>query len=330
MNKRTLKIIRLMYNYSSTYISGEFIGKSLSVSPRTVRNDLKELNESEKEFGFYIFSKRSVGYKLIIKNKEKFNLFLNDQYLKDELLNFNNQDSRVRYIFSQLLVLDNYVKIDDLSERMFVSDTTIKKDLKMIREQLEKHDLNLITSPYHGLKIDGHEFQKRYAIAEFLLDPLSMDELFDSEEINVLKNKIIGIINRFNITIPDVKLENLVVHIYIYIALFRVEHKLIIKDEGNIFNGYTKTSEDVNQFFKKLVEMIECNFNIQLPTKEKQYIWAHILTSGLISENANIHENKELNMLIEHILRRIKQVFHLDLTDEEELRNNLSLHLSTS
>lgn len=118
--------------------------------------------------------------------------------------------------------------------------------------------------------------------------------------------------------------------IYIYIALFRVEHKLIIKDEGNIFNGYTKTSEDVNQFFKQLVEMIECNFNIQLPTKEKQYIWAHILTSGLISENANIHENKELNMLIEHILRRIKQVFHLDLTDEEELRNNLSLHLSTS
>ncbi|MDK9868816.1 BglG family transcription antiterminator [Staphylococcus equorum] len=319
-----------MYNYSSTYISGEFIGKSLSVSPRTVRNDLKELNESEKEFGFYIFSKKSVGYKLIIKNKEKFNLFLNDQYLKDELLNFNNQDSRVRYIFSQLLVLDNYVKIDDLSERMFVSDTTIKKDLKMIREQLEKHDLNLITSPYHGLKIDGHEFQKRYAIAEFLLDPLSMDELFDSEEINVLKNKIIGIINRFNITIPDVKLENLVVHIYIYIALFRVEHKLIIKDEGNIFNGYTKTSEDVNQFFKQLVEMIECNFNIQLPTKEKQYIWAHILTSGLTSENANIHENKELNMLIEHILRRIKQVFHLDLTDEEELRNNLSLHLSTS
>lgn len=328
MNKRTLKIIRLMYNYSSTYISGEFIGKSLSVSPRTVRNDLKELNESEKEFGFYIFSKRSVGYKLIIKNKEKFNLFLNDQYLKDELLNFNNQDSRVRYIFSQLLVLDNYVKIDDLSERMFVSDTTIKKDLKMIREQLEKHDLDLITSPYHGLKIDGHEFQKRYAIAEFLLDPLSMDELFDSEEINVLKNKIIGIINRFNITIPDVKLENLVVHIYI--ALFRVEHKLIIKDEGNIFNGYTKTSEDVNQFFKQLVGMIECNFNIQLPTKEKQYIWAHILTSGLISENANIHENKELNMLIGHILRRIKQVFHLDLTDEEELRNNLSLHLSTS
>lgn len=215
MNKRTLKIIRLMYNYSSTYISVEFIGKSLSVSPRTVRNDLKELNESEKEFGFYIFSKKSVGYKLIIKNKEKFNLFLNDQYLKDELLNFNNQDSRVRYIFSQLLVLDNYVKIDDLSERMFVSDTTIKKDLKMIREQLEKHDLNLITSPYHGLKIDGHEFQKRYAIAEFLLDPLSMDELFDSEEINVLKNKIIGIINRFNITIPDVKLENLVIHIYI-------------------------------------------------------------------------------------------------------------------
>ena len=68
-----------------------------------------------------------------------------------------------------------------------------------------------------------------------------------------------------------------------------VEHKLIIKDEGNIFNGYTKTSEDVNQFFKQLVEMIECNFNIQLPTKEKQYIWAHILTSGLTSEHANIH-----------------------------------------
>ena len=66
----------------------------------------------------------------------------------------------MHFILSKLLILDNYVKIERLSERMYVSDTTVKKDLKVIRNELDKYELQLISSPYYGLKIEGSEFQK--------------------------------------------------------------------------------------------------------------------------------------------------------------------------
>ncbi|PTE76455.1 HTH domain-containing protein, partial [Staphylococcus gallinarum] len=69
MNKRALETIRLLYNHTNCYVSGAFIAKSLSVSPRTIRNDIKMINGIAATHGFYIESKKSAGYKIDIKDK---------------------------------------------------------------------------------------------------------------------------------------------------------------------------------------------------------------------------------------------------------------------
>lgn len=328
MNKRALESIRLLYNHSNRYVSGEFIAKSLSVSPRTIRNDIKMINEMADSHGFYIESKKSAGYKIDIMDKNKFNLFINNQYLKDELLNFNNQESRIHFILGKLLILDNYVKIESLSERMYMSETTIKKDLKVIRNEIEKYELQLIASPYYGLKIEGSEFQKRYAIADFLLSKPYQNQTFDTEKINDLKSEMIKMIHQFQITIPDVKLENLVVHIYI--AMFRVENQFVIDDKENIFDCYQQSTPEIDRFFQEIVMMIESQYYMYLPMEEKQYIKAHILASGIVTKSNKVLEHNEINELIQQIFEKIENVFHINLFTESELKENLALHLSTS
>lgn len=328
MNKRALESIRLLYNHTNNYVSGEFIAKSLSVSPRTIRNDIKLINDVAITHGFYIESKKSAGYKIDIKDKNKFNLFINNQYLKDEILNFNNQESRVHFILSKLLILDNYVKIERLSERMYVSDATVKKDLKVIRNELDKYELQLISSPYYGLKIAGSEFQKRYAIADMLLDKPYQDNTFDVEKINDLKGQLVTLIHQFQITIPDIKLENLVIHIYI--AMFRVENKFVIADKENIFHSFDHYNGEMNQFFEKIITIIEQRYDVILPIEEKHYIKAHILASGIVSKSYKLLDHQEINDLIQQMFDKIQSVFQLNLENELELKENLALHLSTS
>ncbi|MCD8860031.1 BglG family transcription antiterminator [Staphylococcus gallinarum] len=328
MNKRALETIRLLYNHTNCYVSGAFIAKSLSVSPRTIRNDIKMINGIAATHGFYIESKKSAGYKIDIKDKSKFNLFINNQYLKDELLNFNNQESRVHFILSKLLILDNYVKIERLSERMYVSDTTVKKDLKVIRNELDKYELQLISSPYYGLKIEGSEFQKRYAIANMLLDKPYHNHTFDTDKINDLKEQLIKLINQFQITIPDVKLENLVIHIYI--AMFRVENKFMIADKDNIFQNFEYYDAELKHFFQAIVGLLEQRYDVILPIEEKQYIKAHIAASGIVSKKYELIDRKEINDLIHQMFNKIQDVFQINLDNELELKKNLTLHLSTS
>lgn len=328
MNKRALETIRLLYNHTNCYVSGAFIAKSLSVSPRTIRNDIKMINGIAATHGFYIKSKKSAGYKIDIKDKSKFNLFINNQYLKDELLNFNNQESRVHFILSKLLILDNYVKIERLSERMYVSDTTVKKDLKVIRNELDKYELQLISSPYYGLKIEGSEFQKRYAIANMLLDKPYHNHTFDTDKINDLKEQLIKLINQFQITIPDVKLENLVIHIYI--AMFRVENKFMIADKDNIFQNFEYYDAELKHFFQAIVGLLEQRYDVILPIEEKQYIKAHIAASGIVSKKYELIDHKEINDLIHQMFNKIQDVFQINLDNELELKKNLALHLSTS
>ena len=301
MNKRALETIRLLYNHTNCYVTGSFIAKSLSVSPRTIRNDIKMINGIAETHGFYIESKKSAGYKIDIKDKSKFNLLINNQYLKDELLNFNNQESRVHFILSKLLILDSYVKIERLSERMYVSDTTVKKDLKVIRNELDKYELQLISSPYYGLKIEGSEFQKRYAIANMLLDKPYQNHTFDTDKINDLKEQLIKLINQFQITIPDVKLENLVIHIYI--AMFRVDNKFMIGDKDNIFQNFEYYDAELKHFFQAIVGLLEQRYDVILPIEEKQYIKAHIAASGIVPKKYELIDRKEINDLIHQMFK---------------------------
>nr|WP_241959240.1 HTH domain-containing protein [Mammaliicoccus sciuri] len=51
------------------------IAKLLGCSSKTIRENIKVINETSKENGFVIFIKKSKGYQLNITDEGKFNYF---------------------------------------------------------------------------------------------------------------------------------------------------------------------------------------------------------------------------------------------------------------
>nr|WP_263314224.1 BglG family transcription antiterminator [Mammaliicoccus sp. Marseille-Q6498] len=326
METRHLNIVKILYEHQHEYMNSDAIAKLLGLSSKTIRSHIKVINETSNEYGFSIIIKKSKGYQLYIMEEGLFNYFLNERFLKDENLNFNNQDSRIRYIMKKLLLDNHYTKLESLSESMFVSVGTLKNDMNEIRKILSQYEIEVVSRPNYGMKIIGKEFQIRYAIAQFLLNNQHVNIGFTEADIKSVKLYLINLLSKYKIEIPEVKLDNLVTHINI--AIVRIRNELMIEQQFQIDDQLLP--EELSKFFEDMIHFIEERFDLSLPDKEMDYLYIHFVTTGIMNEVTNIPENKMIQTMIRHMLNHIQRIFYLDLTTDTALEKNLYLHLCTS
>ena len=163
-NKRMIQILELFVQ-SKKVISSDQIALSIGVSSRTVRNDIKELNSLLKDYKASIASEAGSGFYLKIEEEERFaellkELQADEKKDADNIVPSDPKD-RATYIMQRLLrsTLSNEEVIDpfDLADEVFVSMSTLKKDIRQIDRMLERFALKVGISQKKGVHIIGSE-----------------------------------------------------------------------------------------------------------------------------------------------------------------------------
>lgn len=165
MKKRHIKLLQLL-NREEEYISGKMLAEILGVSVRTVRNDIRDLNESYLTEAI-IESNNRFGYKIcgeirILKN-----------------LNEMDPDIRAFFIIKLLKQNNNWLTYQEIADCLWFSPQTISTDIQKIAEMIkEKHyPLTLHTETFRGVMLSGHEWAKRQLMASLAIRSFaSMDE----------------------------------------------------------------------------------------------------------------------------------------------------------
>ena len=196
MDKNQKMIILELMNHET--VSGSNLSSVIKMSTRSVRTIIKNINEdicgAKIESG-------SFGYRLTIETPETFLAYLQrDQNGKEE--------SRLAYLFNRFIDCNNYLKIDDLCDELYLSRTQLKQSLKELREYLHDFDLTIATKAYYGMYLEGDEINKRRAIAHF--EEYQMD--FDI--LQRIRDIVISSIANADYVISDDVLDNLVAHLY--------------------------------------------------------------------------------------------------------------------
>ena len=88
----------------------------------------------------------------------------------------NTPEERQNYILMRLLDLNDYITIQDLADEIYVSKSTINRDLTFIEKWLNTEGLKLIKKPNKGLKVCGSEKNMRSAIASLLSKTITKSE----------------------------------------------------------------------------------------------------------------------------------------------------------
>ncbi|WOD62285.1 BglG family transcription antiterminator [Niallia taxi] len=319
-------------------ITSEQLSKVLHVTSRTVRNDMKELESLLAVNGAKIKSVRGQGYQLIIESDQLFRKFLKDSFQegKDEIIP-TLKGGRVHYIINRLLLTDKNLKLEDLADELFISKSTIQNDLKEVKVLLKSYDLKVEKTGNSGMRLKGEEVNLRFCMSEYLFNrkldhtELTYDPaaLLLNEELTAIRTIILEQIRIAEITLSDISLNNLVVHIVIACKRIR---------EGNYISAIPKETNEITDekeyaVSKKIVETIENTLHVEFPETEVAYIAIHLLGTKLMSHHA-LTDGEVLDFIDErilsltaNILEEVEHKMNLQIDQDKELFTGLSLHL---
>lgn len=226
---RQKQIFQLLLN-NNDFVSCKEIASKLNVSIRTIKSDMVGLKDMIKsmETICQIESVPSKGYRI----KSHYNLdFSDDEYLSENYFFTTNKyledDIRQTKMFLDILHLPQPVTINQLTEKYYISRTTLYKDLKIISQDLSNYHVDLIYRPYQGIYIEGIEVNIRSALQNKLLVNASvLEEELDlwTDNCQFTKHNLLEFINAFAINkISDFELSNLYGHLLVLLMRCKVQ-----------------------------------------------------------------------------------------------------------
>lgn len=224
----------------SEYVTASELAKILDLNEKTVRTTIGKMRDSLDEYGIEIESKTRKGYHLLIYDKEKYQAFINN----DECLSKNdipnNSKEREEWLLDYLLKQHKFVRIDDLSEMLYVSRSTITNDIRNVEDSLKSYHITLIRRPNYGLHIQGSEFDIRNCMISQFKDNKWAQRFSDKEE-NELNEK-------FHIHLLDSEIY--------YIAI-----NIAARSDYNVLEGELESGV-INQARKQATQMLDCVYDM--------------------------------------------------------------------
>lgn len=256
---KILEIIEL-----SNLTTAQSIADKLGVSTKTVKNEIRELNRLLNSYALIELKQgRYVLYIIDQENFEKIRLGFSRQ---DNF--FNSQNNRMAYIVNKLMRSETPYLTDDLAEEMNVGRTTFIGDLKKLRKNIEKYNLQIIGKTNKGLFLEGIEIDIRMCILEYFYIPIYKDYKIDTDIVewisslcrkNSLGNSLIDHFIKFFTVMIDRLLNG---------------YEIKALDEDYIQLKSTTTFEFVN----KILDEVEKRLHIKIPENERIFMVLPIIS----------------------------------------------------
>ncbi len=312
------------------YISSERLASRFDVTERTIRNDIQEINLVLLENGAVIKLKRKYGYYIEITEDRLFGQFL-EELEKENKSNMELETSkdRIRYILSLLLESDDYISLNEIMDKVFISKNTLNNYIKTIKKIIEKYHLEYIAKPNVGIKLIGTEDNKRKCIMDHIITydfdnyitGFTKEEraLFIGIDLDYLKEITLSQLKRRNIETSDYNIKNLIIHLALMISRVKQNNYINLLD--------IETDYSIMGIVESLCKDVEQYYDIITSKGEKIYIYLHFVANTHM-EAADI-DDEWLERSVQNILDIIYENYSFDLRDDEILTGDLFRHMKS-
>ncbi len=324
MNKRIISIIQKLCKLEKN-INISDLAEEFEVSQRTIRNDLNIINETLKEYGFSELALKKGG------SISRDNKFINILSLvsKINLYEYKLSKEERKRITSMLLVNSSeYITLSMIADNLFVSRATIINDLNEIKAFIKKGNLEVLSHPNKGLRVEGNESDKRL----FLMG------LFNSNASIVEKNileKYISVSVKDKIVIQKILYEQEHVHknflidnsfqkmlIYLGIMVNRNMRGEYVEVRRKKDNSKYRMAQDILKYISQY-----CHINT---TEDEVQFLSEILTKARYMKQNILDKNAiKVQFITRQFIESISEEIGINLNGDYDFFENLSNHLES-
>lgn len=323
LNKRQQKIIMLM-NEDKEWIMGKELAKLFSVSDRTIRNDIANINNFYEDI--LIMSNIRRGYKI-------------DEYkihsLNIEISEIIPQTSKERcaYIIQELLFGKGKINLIQLQEKIFISESSLDNDIKKIRQILDKYPSLKIIRKSNYIELIGSEDDKRSLYKSLLtnetkgnfLNLNKIASLFKDFDLIRVKSILEETLREYRYHVREAAIPRLMLHIGVTIDRM-LKYKFIKTDRGT---NELKNSIEY-KISKKVFYKISCEINIKVIEDEVVLFALLLLGKKGTSYSNEIVEKKiecSTKNLVLNIIDDIENTFGINFRDDNEFKVGFEMHI---
>lgn len=308
------------------FITGIELSKKLHVSARTIRNDVKDINEKLASTKTKIVSKHSFGYKIESEDQKEIEKILRVGE------SFISRTERIRYMVVKLCLAENKMNLYDLADEMYISKTTLEHDLEqLIIEFAQPFNLNLsIQKDYIYLEKD--ERKRRRLLVHLYSKDWNYNgwnntyyryQFVHRKDINYCIKTIHLILDDYALKIEDTNLVHLC--LMIVTAALRIKDNHILEDlNTNVF-----IEPIALEVIDRILDQIEKEWECSFPMCERQEIY-NLFSCSILPNMESIEKNgipsffetKFIRFTNDYI-RSLIQHYDLDFFRDNDFYNTL-------
>ncbi|MFC9710272.1 BglG family transcription antiterminator [Paenibacillus sp. NPDC056933] len=339
MNSRMVSILQHLLA-ADIPVKSEHLAKLIQVTSRTVRSDIRELDDFLAKHGASVQPVRSRGYELKITDDSSFRMLLQQLYLNNEPEDSGSPEYRQLYLIRRLLLAGAYLKLEELADELYVSKSTVQNDFKGVKQTLLAYGIGIDKRPNYGIRLRGDEVRLRLCISEFVVNRSDEERtgiqdalrIVSPREMTLIRSIILEQIQKLGVSLSDVAFSNLTIHIAIACKRIRDGNRVaLLMDEKEEF----RAAEEF-QAAEQIVALIERELGLSFPEDEVAYIAMHLAGNKWFAEvNGEEMEQAGPEKMLDRgiyelgreILARIDRDLNLRISRDQELLMGICLHL---
>ncbi|MDD3337359.1 MAG: transcription antiterminator [Lachnospiraceae bacterium] len=325
LSKREVEFLHKMME-SKEFQPISYYAEELHVSTKTLQSDLKEIRKYLEQF--HVWVEAATGKGILLSPNAKGNVDLLNELKTNETDLLDDAEERRSDILQNLLIhTGEKTSILKMSEKYYVSKTSIVNDMKWVEEILKEYHLTLEKTK-EGTYVSGKEADIRKAIADYSVRENAKHELFElfEKEDVVFVERLLKTVDPDQANIGDIYYTNLLTHILICVK--RVSGKKNIDRDHEPRMIQTNTLREY-QKAKLIAEGINEHYHIQIGEAETYYIYQYLVASGIGHEKEELEINyKDITIEIaEKLTAIVAAAFSIDFYQEKDLMEGLVLHI---
>ena len=300
---RLARILNIMEQKQSVTV--DYLSEKMDVSPKTIKNDIKEINNSLE--GHAIVENKRNSYVFYIFDTDGYEQVKNKVYAHDDFMNSPN--SRIVFIMQKLMNTDYPYLTDELAYDMNIGRSTVNGDLKRLRKILEEYEIEILGKTNTGISLNGDELEIRFFILENMYDGIYKDYPLDLDLVYAIKQIAL-----------EYELDSVAVEYFIKFFTVMIDRFL----NGNPLSKLDKKYEELKEssayiFAREIANNISKVLMTDLPEEEILFISipiAGMRTPTNIKTIEKLQVKKTTEDLILKIKDKIKQEMNIKIQSE--------------
>lgn len=216
--ERQKKILTLLLT-SKEWITGAEIARRLGITDRTVRKDIRDINEELKKYpNCYIESIRGTGY--LLRTADRDALFNRMEGGSSS----ETPRARIAHLALEILESEDPISLEDLEDEFFISRTTLEAAIRQINDTSTAKGVGaVIRHRKNAVQAECTEREKRELMRSFLfitkedMGRKMQDEygFLNAGDIRRIMGKVRGVLVKHKLKVTDRDMTEIVLWLYI-------------------------------------------------------------------------------------------------------------------